>query len=443
MKSNYLSLFLGACFTIFTGVSCLAEYKVPNIVLIISDDHGFTDYGFMGHPHVNTPHLDRLASESRVFTRGYVSTPLCGPSLTSIQTGLYAWQNGYTGNDPAPAYYGEGPTPEWSMENDKQWRWTMQDRKAWLEPYKKLPQLPKMMQEKGYLSLHTGKFWQEDPAIAGFTHSMGKTIRHGSVESLAIGRDGLEPIYEFIEEATEVGQPFFVWYAPFLPHTPHNPPERLAKKYKHLGHVGIYYAMVEWLDETCGELLDHLDEKGVTEDTVILFISDNGWPGKDKVYPSELGMRTPVMIKWPGQVEPKLDVSNVASNIDLAPTILSIAGLEPDPMMLGVDLLDQDAVEARKYVFGDNYHHDMACADRPEDSLRARTIISKEWKLIIWEEEQPKLRKLRWLTPPPADRIQLFNLQLDPFEKTNLAEDRPDVVEALSLELDAWWSPKD
>lgn len=443
MRSVFLCSLLVAAGLLAAAVVNAAEEDVPNVVLIISDDHGFPDYGFMGHPHIQTPNLDRLASESLLYTRGYVSTPLCGPSLTSMQTGLYAWQNGYTGNDPAPKYYGEGPTPEWSLENQSDWRWTMQERKAWLDPYKKLPQLPKMLQEKGYLSLHTGKFWQEDPAIAGFTHSLGETNRHGSKKSLAIGREGMEPIYEFIEEATEAEKPFLVWYAPFLPHTPHNPPERLAKKYKHLGHDGIYYAMVEWLDETCGELLDHLDEKGLSEDTVIMFISDNGWPGKDKVYPSELGMRTPIMIKWPGKVEPKLDVSNVASNIDLAPTILGIVGLEPDPMMLGVDLLDHDAVEARRYVFGDNYHHDMARADRPEDSLRARTIISKEWKLTVWEEEQPKLRKLQWLTPPPAERIQLFNLQLDPFEKTNVAADRPDVVETLTETLDAWWTPRD
>lgn len=441
MKLPYLSLVISVCATLAPSFLCAAKSEVPNVVLIISDDHGFLDYGFMGHPHIQTPNLDRLASESYVFTRGYISTPLCGPSLTSIQTGLFAFQHGYTGNDPMPTYYGDDPNPVWTLETNQDWRWTMQERKAWLEPYKKLPQLPKMMQEKGYLSLHTGKYWQEDPAISGFTHSMGKTIRHGSEKSLAIGRDGMEPIYDFIAEATEAEKPFLVWYAPFLPHTPHNPPERLAKKYKHLGHSGIYYAMVDWLDETCGELMNHLEEKGLTENTVIMYISDNGWPGKDKVYPSELGMRTPIMIKWPGKVEPKMDVSSVASVIDIAPTILGLAGLEADPIMQGLDLLDADAVAARQYVYGDNYHHDMADAARPEASLRARVVISNQWKLIVWQEEQPKLRDWPWLTPAPADKVQLFDLQLDPFEQTNLAADRPDLVALLRTELDAWWNP--
>lgn len=443
MRFFYLYLVLCPLALLLSGAVSVAKDEVPNVVLIISDDHGFVDYGFMGHPHIQTPNLDRLASESLLYTRGYVSTPLCGPSLTSIQTGLYAWQNGYTGNDPAPSYYGDDPSPVWSMETDKEWRWTMQERKAWLDPYKKLPQLPMMLQEKGYLSLHTGKYWQEDPAFSGFTHSMGATLRHGSQESLAIGRVGMEPIYDFIAEATEAEKPFLVWYAPFLPHTPHNPPERLASKYKHLGDSGVYYAMVEWFDETCGELLAHLDEKGLTENTVVMYISDNGWPGKDKVYPSELGMRTPIMIKWPGKVAPRMDVSTVASNIDIAPTILGVAGLEADPMMLGVNLLDAEARDARQYVFGDNYHHDMADATRPEASLRARTVISNEWKLLVWQDEQPDLRKLRWLTPPPADKVQLFNLQLDPFEKNNLAADRPEIVDALRAELDAWWTPRE
>jgi uncharacterized sulfatase len=201
--------------------------------------------------------------------------------------------------------------------------------------------------------------------------------------------------------------------------------------------------MVEWLDETCGELLGYLKSKGLEENTVVMFVSDNGWPGKDKVYPSELGMRTPITIKWPGKVEPKMDVSNMASNIDLAPTILSIAGLETHPMMTGIDLLDFDMVEKRKYVFGDNYHHDMVQADRPEASLRGRVLVSKQWKLIAWQEKQPDLRKIPWQTKPPADQVELFNLQLDPFEQTNLAAARPDLVKALRAELDAWWTPRE
>ena len=94
--STLFFIFIALCSLVLRGQSFAAD-SPPNVVLIISDDHGFPDYGFMGHPHIKTPNLDRLASQSHVITRGYVSTPLCGPSLTSIQTGLYASQNGYTG----------------------------------------------------------------------------------------------------------------------------------------------------------------------------------------------------------------------------------------------------------------------------------------------------------------------------------------------------------
>ena len=104
---NYFLCILG----VMTPVAhCLAQSTAPNVVLIISDDHGFPDYGFMGHPQVQTPHLDRLAGESLVYTRGYVSTPLCCPSLTTMQTGLFAWQHGYTGNDPVTGW---GNRHEW------------------------------------------------------------------------------------------------------------------------------------------------------------------------------------------------------------------------------------------------------------------------------------------------------------------------------------------
>jgi len=111
--------------------------------------------------------------------------------------------------------------------------------------------------------------------------------------------------------------------------------------------------------------------------------------------------------------------------------------------MPGIDLLDFDVVEKRKYVFGDNYHHDMLQVDRPEASLRGRVLVSKRWKLIVWQVQQPELREIVWLTKPPSDQVELFNLQLDPFEQCNLAIARPDVVEALRTELDAWWTPRE
>ena len=102
-RSHSISWGLAVLGTVFVALSCGAPAKPeppPNIVLIISDDHGWTDYGFMGSPVIQTPALDRLASQSMVYARGYVPVPLCRPSLATIATGLYPHQHGITGNDP-------------------------------------------------------------------------------------------------------------------------------------------------------------------------------------------------------------------------------------------------------------------------------------------------------------------------------------------------------
>lgn len=407
------------CAWALLSVASLAATQ-PNIVVIISDDHGFADYGFMGHPVIQTPHLDQLSDESLLFSRGYVTTALCSPSLATMVTGLYPHQHGTTGNDPVKG----------------------KNRKDWIDRFGNLPQLPALLGEQGYLSLHTGKYWHGDPAVSGFTDSMGATQRHGSKASLGIGRDGMQPIYDFIDKAQTESKPFLVWYAPFLPHTPHNPPQRLLEKYQAAGHRAKYYAMVEWLDETCGQLLDYLDEKELSEDTMVFYICDNGWPGSAKNTPNEQGIRTPIMIKWPGQVRANRDDTHLASNIDLAPTILTACGLEPTPAMPGINLLDNEAVSRRTALFAENYFPDMASADKPADSLRARSCVTVDWKLTVWQDPQPNLPMARWMTPASKDPVELFHLKEDPLEKKNLAGEHPDKVAEMTAQLDAWWNPE-
>jgi uncharacterized sulfatase len=208
----------------------------PNVVIILSDDQAWGDYGFMGHPQIQTPHLDRLAKESLVFTRGYTPVSLCRASLMTIITGQYPRQHLITGNDPPKGT----------------------DRREMLKHVRRTPTLPKLLVDKGYVSFQSGKWWEGNFAEGGFTAGMthgdpAKGGRHGDL-GLKIGRDGLQPIYDFLE--TNRGKPFFLWYAPMLPHTPHNPPERLLAKHRDKTdseHVAKYWAMCEWWDETCGE----------------------------------------------------------------------------------------------------------------------------------------------------------------------------------------------
>jgi uncharacterized sulfatase len=188
-----------------------------------------------------------------------------------------------------------------------------------------------LLAERGYQCLQTGKWWEGDPVEnGGFTAAMThgdvkRGGRHGDV-GLKIGREGLAPIAKFLDDCGD--KPFFVWYAPMLPHTPHNPPERILKKYTHEGrspHVAKYFAMCEWFDETCGELLNLLEKRNLSENTLVIYVTDNGWiqnpdapnyAPKSKRSPYDGGLRTPVMLRWPEKIKPHRDDKTLVSSID-------------------------------------------------------------------------------------------------------------------------------
>jgi uncharacterized sulfatase len=404
----------------------------PNVILIISDDHGWTDYGFMKHPHVNTPALDRLATEGVTYTRGYVTTPLCSPSLASILTGLYPHQHGITGNDP------HDPEVEKSWKSEKHYL-----RDPYIAQFTALPQLPRLLADAGYRTLHTGKFWIGDPEEVGFTHTMGDTGRHGG-EALAIGRETMEPIYDFMAQAVEADEPFFVWYAPFLPHTPHNPPERLLEKYSEVrGKLDArYFAMVEWLDETIADLMAKLEETGLDEETLVIYLADNGWNRFGKSFPYDNGVRTPIILRWPEGVAARFDETNLAGNLDIMPTILENCGVELPENLPGIDLLNEQSVTQRGTIFLETFAHDMLSAEEPEKSLWARSCIEGNWKLIAWNPDPPSVEPLHGSKRKnPGERFELFDLEEDPGEGNNLADEHPEVVERLFGKINAWWNP--
>jgi hypothetical protein len=190
----------------------------PNVVMIISDDHAWTDYGFMGHKVVQTPNIDRLARKSLTFRRGYVTSSLCCPSLASIITGKYPHQHKITSNDP--------PVPP-GMTNAEFNRSPefQKERERMNKHMEAVVTLPKLLKENGYQSLQTGKWWQGDFTRGGFTDGMTKGGRHGD-EGLTIGRKSMEPITTFMDKCVAAKSPFMVWYAPLLPHDPHTPATR-------------------------------------------------------------------------------------------------------------------------------------------------------------------------------------------------------------------------
>jgi arylsulfatase A-like enzyme len=410
-----------------------AAAERTNIVLIISDDQAWTDYGFMKHPLAKTPNIDRLASEGLCFPRGYVPTSVCCPSLATIITGKMPHVHKITGNDPAaPADMARGKF--YQSPAFKNGREVMNANLA------KHPLLPGVLGEKGYLSLQTGKWWQGHFSNGGFTHGMTKGGRHGD-DGLTIGRKDMKPISDFIDEARKQEKPFFVWYAPLLPHDPHTPPERLLAKYRDKVpsiHIARYLAMVEWFDESVGELLKMLDDRGLTKNTLVAYVADNGWiqnpdtprfAPRSKLSQYDGGLRTQILLRQPGTIEARRDETPVSSS-DLFPTILRAAGIEPAKDLPGVDLTRKEVVAARKDVFGEIYTHDLADLNDPAKSLRFRWMVRDGWKIIV-----------PYAANEPDAVVELYQVSTDEHEKTNLAGKEAERVKAMTTVLDAWWKP--
>ena len=428
----------------------MARAAPPNVLLIVSDDQHWRDYGFMGHPHLRTPHLDRLARESLVFRRGYVPSSLCCPSLASLITGRFPHEHRIVGNDPPGARGAAGRDQEAFVAGRER---MSRHLEAW-------PTLPALLGARGYASLQTGKWWQGDWKRGGFTAGMTRGDRHGD-DGLAIGRRTLEPIETFIRGCRDESRPFFVWYAPMLPHDPHDPDPAVATAYEAAAespHVARYWGNVERFDATVGRLLDFLDAERLAADTLVVYVTDNGWiqdperpryAARSKRSPYDGGLRTPIMVRWPGRIEPRT-CDDLASSLDILPTVAAACGAPLPPDLPGIDLLDAAAREARHDLHGACFTHTIVDLDDPARSLLWRWMVRDTWKLVVpataggaaappWDGgvDDPEARA-RY----EQGTVELYDLVADPDERENLAAAHGDVVAEMERALDGWWDPR-
>jgi arylsulfatase A-like enzyme len=400
-----------------------APTSPPNLVLVIGDDHGWRDFGFAGSPYAQTPHLDRLAAEGTVFRLGYTTASVCRPSLLSLLTGL----------DPS----------QFARRVRRLQREAGRPLAA-AEVIRGVVTLPRALADEGYASFQAGKFFEGGYADAGFTGGM----RAGPGDDDEIlARRTLEPVFDFLERRRDA--PFFLWFAPKLPHVPHDPPARFVEAYAGAdlpeGSL-LYYANVTRFDAAVGALLERLDGLGLRERTLVVYAVDNGWlpgpvegpylwslglpRGKNSLH--EGGFRTPILLRWPGRIPAGAVRDELVSTLDLYPTLLDYAGAPPVPRRLGRSL--RPLLEGRSAGWRDALvGYQMTVRSDTPEGVRigdgrpvagGHFVRTARWHLLDWDERE----------------AELYDVAADPEEQRDLAPRHPEVVEELRRRIRAWES---
>ena len=406
----------------------------PNIVFIIADDHDNQHLGFMNDRIVHTPNLDLLARSGTLFTRAHLPMSRCHPTLASFLSGRWPHQTGI--------YYNFGT--------------------GTLDPTNSLPRL---LRDAGYATYVEGKYWEGDPRNMGFTHGKGNTAN-------SFVRAGQADLFGFIDEVAGV-QPMFIWWAPKIPHLPHDPPEKYLalfdkreipvppwidddRRESFLQKEHLSLAMEAWLDSGIGELQAKLRDAGVYEQTMFVFVIDNGWCNGlvSKGSAFEKGLRTPVFFSWPANIEGGQRFDILTSTLDIYPTILDYAGVSTPETAAGQSL--RPIIEGRKSrnrerLYGAIYPAFVTESDqRAERDIYALYVRDERWKYIYFLQDVVASRNQDYFriqsieTDYPTRQLgdeDLYDLQADPLERTNLAG-RPEHAERTSemrLAVLAWW----
>ena len=409
----------------------------PNIVIILADDLGWADVGYHGS-EIKTPNIDRIAGEGLRLERFY-ACPICSPTRAGLMTGRWPLRVGIM----------RAVIPPW--------------RKYGLPPEEEL--LPEMLAKAGYErrgcfgKWHLGHCHRRfHPVEQGFTHFYG--CYNGAIDYFTHEREGELDWHRGHEPARESGytttllagaaarfiaecpadKPFFV-YLPFnAPHTPLQAPKKYLDRYPRLqGRRKTFAAMVDCMDEGIGRVLAALDEKGVADNTLVWFFSDNGGGigasnkplrgGKQTLF--EGGIRVPAAVRWPaGGLTGGRKVSAVMGYIDVLPTLRRIVGAarHAGKPLDGVDV--HDALAGRADPPERKWYSYWAQAGENNERL---AVIAGAWKLV--REGPPILAPRRPAGKAKGAKLFLFRINEDPNERTNLAEKHPDVVNALLKDL--------
>jgi arylsulfatase A-like enzyme len=438
-----------------SGSACSETLRRPNVILIMTDDQGYGDFGFTGNPIVQTPNIDRLSSEGTLLTN-FCVCPVCTPTRASLMTGRYNFRT-----RAIDTYRG----------------------RAMMDPDEVT--LAEMLKAEGYATGIFGKWHLGDcyPMRAmdqGFSETL--VLRGGGLAQPSDPPDSTgyfdpilfkngEPVktsgycsdiftdaaIDFVERNRE--GPFFL-YLPFnAPHEPLQVPDRYYQMYKDkvqsasqfpsIGHplegefnpnaTAKLYGMVTNIDDNVGRLLARLDDLEIAENTVVIFLTDNGpqrvrykagFRGlKGSVY--EGGIRTPCIVRWKGKAWHK-QVDVPLAHIDITPTVREICGLTPPtiPRLDGESFFGQltcdDCWRSMRTLFF-QWHR----GDEPE-LYRAFAARGPRYKLVRSEGAKDE-------NPVGEPTFELFDLKEDPYEMKDISSEKPEEVEKLKKEYEAWF----
>ena len=446
----------------------------PNIILIVADDLGYNDISTFGGGLIETPNIDQLAAEGAVFTQSYSGASTCAPSRAMMMTGRYPTRTGFEFT-PTPAGMGNVVSSiSQQMDNNLPPGFYDQALEATQPAYefKGLPAeevtVAETLKASGYYTAHVGK-WHlgQDNGMAPHQQGFDDSLLMSS--GLYLPEDDsnvvnaklpFDPIDQFLwaamtyansfnsvdadrfkpkgyltdywtDESVNVikankNRPFFLYLAHWGPHTPL---QATREDYEAVGDIKphrkrVYAGMVRAIDRSVGRILDTLEEEGLSDNTMVIFTSDNGGAGYIgipevnqpfrgwKITMFEGGLRVPMMIKWPSKIAAGTVVETPVAHIDVMPTIAAAAGAsQPAGVVIdGLDtlplMINQDATNwTRETLFWQNGHYQV--------------VRHGDWKLQVNDR--------------PTDGLQhwLFDLVADPTEQDNLATSRPDIVKQL------------
>jgi len=434
-----------------------AKSGSPNVLLIFSDDMGYSDLPKFGKSEIPTPNIDRLAQEGTLFTDAYVTAPICVASRMGLLTGQYQQRFGIYCN-----MYGEDRT----------------------RLFLKQTLLPAVFQDAGYHTAHVGKwhlsgnkrtqYETAGPRDRGFDESVA--IRGGDSafwKGTPVFRNGKQfPAPEYLTDlwGTEAcafidrahAQPFFLYLAYNAVHSPMHALDADQEKFPDVidENRRIYDGMLLAMDRSIGRVLDRLDKHGIADNTIVVFMNDNGGGGSTRHYAGhsrnyannkplrghkfdvlEGGVRVPLIIRWPKRAPAGKVYREMVSSTDVFPTLVAGAGLR---MPKGQPT---DGVDLLPFINGKNSSkpHEWLCWQNrswfplqkggygvPAPKVHNSAIRKGNWKLVRMNE------KIGSDDPPPA--WQLYDLKNDIGEQKDLATQHGDVVKELGAQFNKWRS---